>query len=769
MTTGTFLFEPIRSESEEPHSSPRYRGNAVSGGIVSASVQPRGGGVERPMTTDDEDEGVANDAHNSCLRLRSSTTASNGTALTTRSIPELRRSWVGGTGAARASRTMSSGGNGRGSLPDMPFSLADADEGAGPGPGPGSGSAPKISLLSSLQELEPPLLPPPSHLSSSRPASWPEARPEEMHRRAKPVPTLLRIALDDECDEQDGDSRPRPPSATSVRRTPDLLPSFPQLRLRPSQSRSRLEEKEKELETPSPLARRGAAERAYLQGQLRAEARQRQRHQRHNEQRKLRLASAIASIDGDHATPPVAVGGVPVPPVPGRRPINGKGGRVQRDPLGSPPAILKATMRSYPCIDKVLRGAGIDEDENLLFFPDGVPLVVHDELDSAEQDDIRLSMLDVDDRDEDDVPLNEDGDGLAADVAREARGASVALDLDDAANADDGSVAGRPASAQGQMPGEHESPRETSPSSSASSSEDEISPSLMAADVIWQLGAFCMDDKVNFPDGLSAPSFDGRGGLGKKVTLKPKMNAPKLTGSPSPRPKKPVAIKATSKGVELEDLSSSKENRPQDAVGAGHDDEAATLRKRGFGSPNKFYLQHPGQYLGASESFQQLSFDSVDGTAPPLALKTFDRANSDASCQTLDGSISEPPHPNRPHHPFVYSTPDNSEQFRCPRRVVGWEGRMPKLPELTIDPRASEALDAALREEAEATASSSNGGTGAVLSELLSEWDRARGASGSASAGSFRTPDSYHRSGTARDEPPPPPGPVGAAAVTTPC
>lgn len=79
---------------------------------------------------------------------------------------------------------------------------------------------------------------------------------------------------------------------------------------------------------PSPLARRGAAERAYLQGQLWAEARRRRTQEQH-------------------------------------------------DP--NVPAVL--LKKKFECsVSAVLADSGIDEDGSLLFFPDGVPLLDEDDM-----------------------------------------------------------------------------------------------------------------------------------------------------------------------------------------------------------------------------------------------------------------------------------------------------------------------------------------------------------------------------------------------------
>lgn len=142
---------------------------------------------------------------------------------------------------------------------------------------------------------------------------------------------------------------------------------------------------------PSPLARRGAAERAYLQGQLRAETLRRRKQEEHNAERKLREKNSSTSyldsqietmiekfkvgfFEADH--PPQRKGAL--------HPYN-----------ASPPTILtKSFKRSVSAVlddlDKGMTDLDIPaENESLLFFPSGVPLLGHHE--HAVGADIRLA------------------------------------------------------------------------------------------------------------------------------------------------------------------------------------------------------------------------------------------------------------------------------------------------------------------------------------------------------------------------------------------
>lgn len=133
---------------------------------------------------------------------------------------------------------------------------------------------------------------------------------------------------------------------------------------------------------PSPLARRGAAERAYLQGQLKAEALRRRKQAQHNERRKLRLRDNATIFPAD---------GIKDEDISNKDILNmvekfkfglglskKKNSRQDlREFASSPPPILKATFKRS--VSAVLADSGIHEDSNLLFFPDGVPLLNEEE------------------------------------------------------------------------------------------------------------------------------------------------------------------------------------------------------------------------------------------------------------------------------------------------------------------------------------------------------------------------------------------------------
>ena len=82
--------------------------------------------------------------------------------------------------------------------------------------------------------------------------------------------------------------------STRMPSIPAPLASAPQLRIRPIHHAR----KESEKKLPSPLARRGAAEREYLQGQIKAELRERRKQRQHNEDRKMRGSISPKNIEG---------------------------------------------------------------------------------------------------------------------------------------------------------------------------------------------------------------------------------------------------------------------------------------------------------------------------------------------------------------------------------------------------------------------------------------------------------------------------------------
>lgn len=164
---------------------------------------------------------------------------------------------------------------------------------------------------------------------------------------------------------------------------------------------------------PSPLARRGAAERAYLQGQLRAETLRRRKQEEHNAERKLREKNSSTSyldsqietmiekfkvgfFEADH--PPQRKGAL--------HPYN-----------ASPPTILtKSFKRSVSAVlddlDKGMTDLDIpDTNESLLFFPSGVPLLGHNE--HAVGADIRLASEESSTNDEGFWQLGNDDSEMA--------------------------------------------------------------------------------------------------------------------------------------------------------------------------------------------------------------------------------------------------------------------------------------------------------------------------------------------------------------------
>ncbi len=150
---------------------------------------------------------------------------------------------------------------------------------------------------------------------------------------------------------------------------------------------------------PSPLARRGAAERAYLQGQMRAESLRRRKQEQENAERKLMenandIMMPINKDDLNNENVPsdgqiktmienfnagfAGLGQHPedldrnhhhstFPPKKKNNPL------YQMSLASSPPAILKKSFKRS--VSAVLADSGIAENGNLLFFPSGVPLL----------------------------------------------------------------------------------------------------------------------------------------------------------------------------------------------------------------------------------------------------------------------------------------------------------------------------------------------------------------------------------------------------------
>ncbi|KAL9190873.1 hypothetical protein ACHAXT_000579 [Thalassiosira profunda] len=435
----------------------------------------------------------------------------------------------------------------------------------------------------------------------------------------------------------------------------------PQLRIRPVKS----EVKETEPTLSSPLARRGASERHYLQGQLRAEAHIRRRQELQNEERKRRESGDLvagvegvtdrddgkdATTDGDmlNMMEKLNFGDDNMKRFMPKR--KGASRHEAMEMAASPPAILMKTFKRS--VSAVLADSGIEENSNLLFFPNGVPLLK--DVDEAEND-------------------------AAAETA------SQGSLRDECDNGLDGSL-------------------RASPRSRESSTSDEISPSLVAADIVWQFGSFDYDD---IPGDLTVPTAKS---TSKKVTLRPKMKTQKhniTTPEPPSREFKPIRSRFKSC-----DSASSSDSRSKGCVT--------------FETPDKFSTIRRDDALAASESFQQLSFDGPERT------RSRERLGSDFSIRTHD-SAEKKEHPQQ----FVFSspgapsfrkslaacefskeplsdsnfkTPDNSENSRRPSRSrLCAAQRMPKLPELSMPEaldvpfrgrgRASEALEASDRQE----------------------------------------------------------------------
>lgn len=434
-----------------------------------------------------------------------------------------------------------------------------------------------------------------------------------------------------------GDARGRPP------------PNAPQLRIRPILKR--------ELELPSPLARRGAAEREYLQGQLKAEALRRRRREQHNEQRKLRW-NADEVPAGDRAGGGGRDGdvlsmverlrfGFRGAPAEGKGTPQSSAGGHDMGGLSlsaSPPAILKTTFKRS--VSAVLADSGIDEDDNLLFFPDGVPLL----------------------RDEEEGPPDESADSTAGDCGILNGGGS-----------DDGESEG------GSM-------------AWGSVTLEDNSPSLIPADVIWQLGVG-LDNMGEFPLPVAKAN--------KKVTLRPKMIAPDGKGSKS---------------------HPNSQFKPMDGSDGSHVPLKGAKDRFKFETPEKLY---PGRdeddILAASESFRRISFKDNGETK----TRECENSSNKWGCSCPEGGNKDK---QRSHHAFSFSspeagsnckertpthakdasgpspaplsefsepnyfTPDNSGRFS--RKQLG---KMPKVPELLCMPGVANVNPQQIRIQGRAT------------------------------------------------------------------
>jgi len=397
----------------------------------------------------------------------------------------------------------------------------------------------------------------------------------------------------------------------------------------------------KELKMSSPLVRRGAAEREYLQGQLKAEALRRRKQEQHNEQRKLKWNSNIPLMSCFKDDKPdedilsmvekFKFGFKGCAPMDGEKSLHKRSHKDLKEFAASPPAILKKTFKRS--VSAVLADSGIDEDGNLLFFPDGVPLL----------------------RDEDEAFLNEVADGTHSD---------------------------RQDNSDETMFGDRSEEESVSGSTSQeTSSSDELSPSLIPADVIWQLGACGFDDLASE---FAMPSAKGN----KKVTLRPKMNAPKNNIRTLPHPNR-----------QLKPISGFKGSNNGQAKSLIQADQNKDRFK--FKTPDKFYPSR-NDILAASESFQRLSFGCEDEQ-----IDNGDHAlSSERPCQhggivekkesfafsspetgfnikgkvliDVEGTSLLPPAPPSDFSESNYCTPDHSEHNRRRKKL----GKILKVPQL---------------------------------------------------------------------------------------
>ncbi|KAL3800395.1 hypothetical protein ACHAW5_003119 [Stephanodiscus triporus] len=442
----------------------------------------------------------------------------------------------------------------------------------------------------------------------------------------------------------------------------------PQLRIRPIT----LIKKPK---MPSPLAWRGAAERAYLQGQLRAESLRRRKQELHNAERKLLENANDVMMPKDDFNDENDASDIQIQTMIenfmfgfadlGHDPNNAgrnhhhntlppKTNNNPQDPISlssSPPTILKKSFRRT--VSEVLADSGIDENGNLLFFPSGVPLL--DEEDEIDPRDAVEGALVVDNCSTDSVHGIH---GLAG-------GDAQSPDVFDSGLA-----------------------------SEESSTTGDNSP-LVAADVIWQLGT-CGDVDFVMPNPLS-----------KKVTLRPKMNAPNNKNATNGPRFTPIdgCIAEGNSSCSTQSVSACDAERCMDGNSSVSHECECTFP---FTSLDEL---HPvgGKILNTSESFKQLSFDdNVGGGEIFNASKSFKQL----SFLRLDGGDSgkvqfpfsspadrsfreDPPTLSAGEFSLKespletnYCTPDNSEQHRHFRKQVG--ARMPKLPELENMNHASE-------------------------------------------------------------------------------
>jgi hypothetical protein len=205
----------------------------------------------------------------------------------------------------------------------------------------------------------------------------------------KDQPPSLQFILDD--DDADGNTR-----VNHIQQQHHPLPTHvPQLRIKPVFNTT----PRRDVTTPSPLARRGAEERKYLEGQLRAEAMRRQDHEQHNEDRKMRQ---LRESQSDHSSES-DVTDVEIQNLMDKFNLgfgNGDDGRHVLDQkpnnlkyyapknvsrgitkadtdniASSPPLILQKQFRRSVSAVLADSRSKDEEDDFVLFFPDGLPLL----------------------------------------------------------------------------------------------------------------------------------------------------------------------------------------------------------------------------------------------------------------------------------------------------------------------------------------------------------------------------------------------------------
>ena len=465
-----------------------------------------------------------------------------------------------------------------------------------------------------------------------------------------------------------------PTTAPPITRGNGPITNAPQLRIRPIHQVTTSKREEKNM--PSPLLRRGAAERAYLQGQLKAEALQRRKQEQHNEDRKMRGRTSISPIDIDGLKDkdiPVNDGGIQSmiekfkfglgPPqndnnqnsLLGFIPKRKNSRKDLRDFASSPPAILKKTFkRSVSAVlADSLGTSNQEEDGNLLYFPSG------EQLQYEEQEDNTSALHDV----QEDNGIEDEEDETRPEISQPIGG-------------DDGSVS------VSETPAIQSSPQ-------SSCSDDELSPSLVGADVIWQQGTFTVD----LPGECTMPNL-----VSKKITLRPKMKeAPQdnniaSSSTHSSQEFKPIddcnnsdclAITTGDPQPKMDCTQAIVANVPVRNINTVLDEDKIPLN---YASPDKFDI------LASSESFQQLQLDNQvnrdrmgsedrpDGVVhQDITSYVFSSPDAGFNHPTLKGRSSMMGYP-QPLSEFNYKTPDNSENRRTRK---SWEV-MPKLPELGL-------------------------------------------------------------------------------------